>query len=47
MKPWFVKEAEVIKFPEPEKKVVHGPDTQVHEEGKFRDSLVLERGGSF
>jgi hypothetical protein len=26
MKPWFVKEAEVIKFPEPEKKVVQMPN---------------------
>ena len=25
MKPWFVKEAEVIKFPEPEKKVLDMP----------------------
>ena len=25
------------------RQAVHGPDTQVHEEGKFRDSLVPER----
>ena len=26
MKPWFAKEAEIIKFPEPEKKVVQMPN---------------------
>jgi hypothetical protein len=28
MKPWFVKEADIIKFPEPEKKVVELPNVQ-------------------
>ena len=28
MKPWFVKEADIIKFPEPEKKVIELPNVQ-------------------
>ena len=28
MKPWFVKEADIIKFPEPKKKVVELPNVQ-------------------
>ena len=28
MKPWFIKEADIIKFPEPEKKVVDLPNVQ-------------------
>jgi hypothetical protein len=30
MKPWFVKEADIIKFPEPEKKVVELPNVQMY-----------------
>ncbi len=28
MKPWFAKEADIIKFPEPEKKVIELPNVQ-------------------
>jgi len=28
MKPWFIKEADIIKFPEPEKKVIELPNVQ-------------------
>ena len=30
MKPWFAKEAKIIKFPEPEKKVIELPNVQLY-----------------